>query len=265
MPYSRASKTTPEAAMWFDSHCHLHLCEERSSLEEVVGRARAAGVLEMLTVGIDLASSRRSIEIAESHGVKAAVGVHPNSSSEWTPGSEVALREMLSSDVVAAVGESGLDFYRDHATPEEQRIAFSAHIGLAKEYDKALVIHTRDSMDEALEVLASEGAPQKLIFHCWSGDERQLAAALGLGAHISFAGNVSFKNAADLRTAAGAVPHDRLLVETDSPYLSPEPHRGKPNEPRQVSFVGLAIAEARDISVHALAEQTTENARAVFG
>ena len=251
--------------MWFDSHCHLHLCEDHGSLEEVVGRARAAGVLDMLTVGIDVASSRRSIEIAELHGVRAAVGVHPNSSTEWTPGSEVALREMLSSEVVVAVGESGLDFYRDFATPEEQRIAFSAHIGLAKEYDKALVIHTRDSVGEALEVLRAEGPPPRSVFHCWSGDENQLRAALDLGAHISFAGNVSFKNAENLRAAAAAVPHDRLLVETDSPYLSPEPHRGKPNEPRHVSFVGLAIAEERHVSVHALAEQTTENARAVFG
>lgn len=251
--------------MWFDSHCHLHLCEENSSLDEVVGRAQAAGVLDMLTVGIDIASSRHSIEIAERYGVRAAVGVHPNSATEWTPGSEVALREMLSSDVVAAVGESGLDFYRDYATPEEQRIAFSAHIGLAKEFGKALVIHTRDSLDEAIEVLTAQGPPERLIFHCWSGNERQLDAALALGAHVSFAGNVSFKNAADLRERATAVAHDRLLVETDSPYLSPEPHRGKPNEPRQVSFVGLAIAQARGVSAHALAEQTTENARSIFG
>jgi len=219
----------------------------------------------MLTVGIDIASSRRTIEIAKSHGVRAAVGVHPNSSNAWTPGSEVALREMLSEPVVAAVGESGLDFYRDYATPEEQRIAFSAHIGLAKEYDKALVIHTRNSVDEALEVLRAEGPPPRFIFHCWSGDERQLKTALDLGAFISFAGNISFKSAADLRAAAAVVPEDRLLVETDSPYLSPEPHRGKPNEPRQVSFVGVAVAQARGVSVHALAERTSENARAAFG
>ncbi|MBW3594366.1 MAG: TatD family hydrolase [Actinobacteria bacterium] len=251
--------------MWFDSHCHLHLCEENAALDEVVGRARAAGVLDMLTVGIDVSSSRRSIDIAQRYGVRAAVGVHPNSSSGWTPATEVALREMLSSDEVAAVGESGLDFYRDYATPEEQRIAFSAHIGLAKEFDKALVIHTRDSVDDALEVLRGEGAPRRFIFHCWSGDEHQLELAVDLGAYISFAGNVSFKNAADLRDRAAAVPHDRLLVETDSPFLSPEPHRGKPNEPRHVSFVGVAVAEARRVSVHALAEQTTENAHAVFG
>ena len=251
--------------MWFDSHCHLHLCEENGPLDEVVGRARDAGVLEMLTVGIEIESSRRSIEIAERYGIKAAVGVHPNSSMGWTPEAEMSLREMLSSDVVAAVGESGLDFYRDYASPEEQRIAFSAHIGLAKESGKALVIHTRDSLDEALEVLAAEGPPDRFVFHCWSGDERQLDLAVELGAHVSFAGNVSFKNAEDLRTAAAAVPRDRLLVETDSPFLSPEPHRGKANEPRHVAFVGVAVARARGVPVHLLGEQTTENARAVFG
>lgn len=250
--------------MWFDSHCHLHICEEDASLDAVVGRARDAGVAEMVTVGIDVQSSLRSIEIAERYEIKAAVGVHPNSAMEWTPDAEAALTEMLSKDVVAAVGESGLDFYRDYAAPEEQRVAFSAHIGLAKTTDKALIIHTRASLDEALDVLAAEGPPSRFVFHCWSGDERQLHLALELGAHVSFAGNVSFKNAGDLRVAAAAVPVDRLLVETDSPYLSPEPHRGKPNEPRQVPLVGLAVAEARGVSVDEVARQTTENARALF-
>ena len=251
--------------MWFDSHCHLHLCEENGPLDDVVGRAHAAGVVDMLTVGIDIESSRRSVELAERYGCKAAVGVHPNSSLAWSDSTEKELTSLLESDVVVAVGESGLDFYRDHSPPEMQRIAFSAHIGLAKEHGKALVIHTRDSMDEALEVLASEGAPDRFIFHCWSGNEDQLKAALELGAYISFAGNVSFKNAQNLRDAAAAVPADRILVETDSPYLSPEPHRGKPNEPRQVSFVGVAVAAARQVAVPALAEQTIANTRAVFG
>lgn len=250
--------------MWFDSHCHLHLCEENGSVGEVVDRARGAGVVGMLTVGIDVPSSRRSVEIAREFGVKAAVGVHPNSATEWNEDAEAALRALLSSDVVAAVGESGLDFYRDYAPADAQRVAFAAHIRLAKEYGKVLVIHTRDSVDEALGMLASEGPPERFIFHCWSGDGSQLREALDLGAHISFAGNVSFKNASDLREAAATVPDDRLLVETDSPFLSPEPHRGKPNEPRQVSFVGLAVAETRRVPASVLADRTSNNAAAIF-
>lgn len=250
--------------MWFDSHCHLHLCEDNGTVDEVVGRARAAGVTDMLTVGIEVGSSRRSVEIASRLGVRAAVGVHPNSATEWNDSAEAELRELLSDEVVAAVGESGLDFYRDYAPADAQRVAFAAHIDLAKTFSKALVIHTRDSLTEALELLEEVGPPERFIFHCWSGDEEQLESALRLGAHISFAGNVSFKNAANLRIAAAAVPDDRLLVETDSPYLSPEPHRGKPNEPRQVSFVGLAVAEARGVPPSTVAELTTRNAAAVF-
>ena len=250
--------------MWFDTHCHLHLCEENAPLDEVIGRAHAAGVLEMLTVGIDVPSSRASVDIARKYGAKAAVGIHPNSAGEWNEDAERELRELISDEVVAAVGETGLDFYRDHTPPDVQKRVFEQHISLANEYGKPLTIHTRESIDAALDVLAEHPVDRAAVFHCWSGDETQLKRALELGAYISFAGNVSFKNAADLRVAAAAVPHDRLLVETDSPYLSPVPHRGKPNEPRQVSFVGVAVAAAREVSVHTLAEQTLENARAVF-
>ncbi|MGH2807180.1 MAG: TatD family hydrolase [Actinomycetota bacterium] len=252
--------------MWFDSHCHLHICEENAPVVEVISRATRSGVLEMTTIGIDVASSRRAVEIAEmGAGIYASVGLHPNSATEWDDTTATALEELLQHERVVGVGESGLDFYRDSAPPEVQREVFAAHIELAKTHDKALVIHTRESLDDALDVLAELGPPARLVFHCWSGDaERQLTTAVDLGAYISFAGNVSFKNADNLRTAATAVPHDRLLVETDSPYLTPVPHRGKPNEPRQVTFVGLTIAQAREQSVHLVAEQTTQNARRLF-
>ncbi len=251
--------------MWFDSHCHLHLCASDDSLDAIVGRAHAAGVLDIVTVGIDITSSARSVEIASKYGVMASVGVHPNFAREWTDSSADALRDLLAHDRVVAVGESGLDFYRDHAPHDVQRKVFSAHIALAKESGKALIIHTRDSVDAAIDQLAAEGPPDRVVFHCWSGNTLQLTAALDLGAYISFAGNVSFKNAGALRDAAVATPHDRLLVETDSPFLAPEPHRGKTNEPRLVPFVGVAVAEARGTSAHALAEQTTNNARMLFG
>lgn len=250
--------------MWFDSHCHLHLCEENSEVPEILDRALRAGVTEMLTVGIDLPSSRRALELAEHDGVRAAVGVHPNSSTQWDTDTASAIGELLKDPRVTAVGETGLDFYRDAAPPETQKRTFADHIELSKTYDKTMVIHTRDSLDETLDVLRDVGPPRRFVFHCWSGDMEQLEAALELGAHISFAGNVSFKSAENLRDAARAVPAERLLVETDSPFLSPVPHRGKPNEPRLVTSVGVAVANARGDSVDQIAAQTTGNARGLF-
>jgi TatD DNase family protein len=250
--------------MWFDSHCHLHLCETGTP-SQLVEAAAAAGVEGMVTIGIDVASSLRALELASDQRVFAAVGLHPNSADEWGPETEARLEELVSADRVVAVGETGLDFYRDHVTPEQQRPVFEAHIDLAKRHDKALVIHTRSSIDAAMEVLASVGPPDRFVFHCWSGDRDQLARALEMGATISFAGNVSFKNAQDLRDAAMAVPADRLLVETDSPYLTPVPHRGEPNEPSHVALVGEAVAIARGQDVGTLARSTTANARRFFG
>lgn len=250
--------------MWFDSHCHLHLCESGSAAD-FVAAAMAAGVEAMVTVGIDVGSSRRAVELAADPRVFAAVGVHPNSADEWGDPAAAAIDELLSSERVVAIGETGLDFYRDHVAPEVQRPAFEAHIDLAKRHDRALVIHTRSSVDEALDVLELQGPPERFVFHCWSGDEAQLTRALELGATISFAGNVSFKNAQNLRDAATRVPEDRILVETDSPYLAPVPHRGKPNEPSRVAAVGAAVATARGQEVEVFARLATANARRFFG
>ena len=252
--------------MWFDSHCHLHLCaEEADPLSQVVARAKAAGVSQMLAVGIDVASSERALELSDGVEVFASAGLHPNSATEWSDGVRERIDTLLDEERVVAVGETGLDFYRDHASPAVQREAFAAHIERAKGHDKTLVIHTRDSVDAAIDMLRELGPPNRLIFHCWSGDTAQLAGALSLGSYVSFAGNVSFKNAQSIRDAAVDVPADRLLVETDSPYLSPEPYRGKPNEPARVVQVGEALAAARSVPVESLAEQTVANARTVFG
>ena len=176
-----------------------------------------------------------------------------------------AIAELAADERVVGIGESGLDFYRDHAAPAAQAKAFDAHIELALETSRPLIIHTRESIDVALTTLESRDDVPRVIFHCWSGDREDLRRALELGAYISFAGNVSYKSAQNLRDAAALVPGDRLLVETDSPYLAPVPHRGKSNEPAFVADVGAAVAEARSESVDEIAKTTTANARSVFG
>ncbi len=250
--------------MWFDSHCHIHLCETARP-DQIIESAGASGVSAMVTVGIDVGSSKQAIDLARDERVHACVGLHPNSASDWDGDTVGGIEELVALPVVVAVGETGLDFYRDYAEPADQDRAFRDHIELAKRFDKALVIHTRDSIDAALDVLEDEVAPDRFVFHCWSGDESQLDRALEMGAYVSFAGNVSFRNAENLRALAALVPSERLLVETDAPYLTPEPHRGRPNEPGHVPLVGEAVAGARKEDAASLARTTTDNARRFFG
>ena len=219
----------------------------------------------MVTVGIDVDSSRRCADIAQEFGIWASAGVHPNDSLTWNDDAAREIESLVRLDRVVAVGETGLDFYRDRSSPEAQRRAFADHIELAKASEVALVIHTRESVDAAMDMMERAGPPDRFVFHCWSGDEAQLARALDMGAWISFAGNVSFKNAEDLRAAARLTPEDRLLVETDSPFLAPVPHRGRANEPAFVADVGGAVARARGVSIEHVAVTTFANANALFG
>ncbi|MFN2587472.1 MAG: TatD family hydrolase [Actinomycetota bacterium] len=249
--------------MWFDSHCHLF--DVAAVPADAVARAAAAGVAEMLVCGTDHATSLRAVELARLPGVWAAAGLHPTSAKEWGTGVAERIESLLRRDRVVAVGESGLDMYWDTSYLDLQREVFRAHVSWAKEHDKALVVHTRSSVDEALQTLQDESPPERFVFHCWSGDAAQLERALALGAYVSFAGNVTFKNAAPLRELAARVPGDRLLVETDSPYLAPVPHRGKPNEPAYAALVGTAVAAARGEPPERVAEATTLNARRLLG
>ncbi len=247
--------------MWFDSHCHLQLCSGDAAA--VVSRARDAGVTSVLTAATDLASSRRCMELAALDGVYAAVGVHPNSATGWNADAAAQLEGLAADPRVAAIGESGLDFYRDDTPRDAQQDAFSAHIDIAVRYDKALVIHTRDSVEAALDVLEKR-APQRCVFHCWSGDETALRRAVSIGAYVSFAGNVTFKSAQTLRDLVRLVPPERLLVETDSPYLSPVPHRGQENEPARAALVGVAVAQILDRPAGWVAERSSANAHELF-
>lgn len=248
--------------MWFDSHCHLHLCDDPAG---AVAEAAARGVTSLVAVGIDVASSRTALALARAHDVVSSAGVHPNSALEWDDAAAETVDELLGDERVVGVGETGLDFYRETAPADRQRAAFADHVDLAKKHGKCLIVHTRDSLVETIEMLEASGPPESLVFHCWSGGAEAMERALALGAYVSFAGNVTFKNAPELRAAAAAVPAGRLLVETDSPFLAPAPHRGKPNEPALLPVTGGVVAEVRGVPVEEVARLTAANARRAFG
>jgi TatD DNase family protein len=250
--------------IWIDSHCHLDSLE--GDLDEALQRAASAGVGTMITIGTDLPSSREAVRIAAAHdGVYATVGIHPYDAEDFDEVAGAEIERLAGEPGVVAVGEVGLDFYRDHSSPEAQHRAFEAQIALAKRLGKPMVMHIRDAFPQVVAQLEEAGPPETLIFHCFSGGAAEAEVAVGMGGFVSFAGNVSYKTAEGLRDAARAVPLDRLLVETDSPYLSPVPHRGKPNEPRNVTDVGAALAAATGRPVEEIAEATTSNARRAFG
>jgi TatD DNase family protein len=248
---------------WVDSHCHPQWCT--GGADAAIERARAAGVAVMVVVGTDLASSREAIELAGRHpDVLATVGLHPHDASklddEWA-----ALVELAREPNVVAIGEAGFDYHYLHSSADAQDTAFRAHIALAHELDRALVIHSREAWDDTFAVLASEGVPRNTVFHCFTGGPDQARRALDLGAAISFSGIVSFKTADDVRAAAALCPPDRLLVETDAPYLAPVPYRGRENEPALVGYVGEALATAVGRNAVTVAEQTAAVARRCFG
>lgn len=248
--------------MWFDSHCHLYDVEDPS---QAIEEARAAQVLGILVLGVDVASSEAAAAMADGTMVWSAAAFHPSETKGWDPSWAEEIDRLLADDRVVAVGESGLDHHWDTSFNDDQEAAFRSHIALAKKHSKPLVIHTRASVGAALEVLEDAGPPPALVFHCWSGTSAEMGSALALGSHISFAGNISFKKSDALREVAAEVPADRLLIETDSPYLTPEPFRGRKNQPANVVHVGAAVAAARSSSPEDIAAITTRNARELFG
>jgi TatD DNase family protein len=230
-----------------------------------VAEAAAAGVEKIIAIGVGRASSEAAVALTERHpGVFAAVGVHPNDADAFSAADEVWIRELLAHPGVVAVGECGLDHYRDHARPEAQRRAFSAQIGLAREAGLPLVIHTRDAADETFAMLESEAGDHPVVLHCFSLPER-LAEAAERGYMLSFAGPVTFPKSLALQRAAREAPAELLLVETDSPYLAPVPRRGRPNRPANVAHTLRFVAALRGVSEADLDALTTSNATRVFG
>ncbi len=239
---------------WADSHCHLTGLDEDADV--VVDRAVAAGVDVLVCVGTDLESSHAAVELAQRRPeVWAAVGLHPHDASRWDVEAD-GLEELLAQPRVVAVGECGLDYYYGHSPADVQQAAFRAQIRRAHQHDLPLVIHSRDAWDDTFAILNAEGAPRRTIFHCFTGDAEIARMALDLGAFLSFSGIVSFKNAADVRGAAAVAPLDRVLVETDTPYLAPVPHRGRENRPAYLPDVGAALAAAMGESVDVIARAT---------
>jgi TatD DNase family protein len=243
-----------------DSHAHLDGLEEPAA---VVERALEAGVTRIVTIGTGIDSSRAALALADEHeGVFAALGVDPHQAASPDAGRLEELRALLEHPKAIAVGETGLDNARRYASPAEQRKLFDAQLALADELGLPVVVHSRDAESETAEALASFTGT--VILHCFSSPGL-LATALERRYFVSFAGNVSYPKASDLRDAAGSVPPDRLLVETDSPYLAPQPVRGRPNEPAHVVHTIAALAEVRRVEASALAAQTHTNASAAFG
>lgn len=254
--------------MLVDAHCHLtgsYLAEDQ--VEATLVRARAAGVTGFIAVGTDLEDSRAVLELAgRIPGVQASLGVHPHEAKSWSPAVASELARLLAAPAVRFVGETGLDWHYDLSPRDVQEAAFRAQIRLARSLGKPLMIHTRAAPAATLQVLEEEGAGEvRGIIHCFSEDRAFAARALDLGFYLSFSGIATFKKAEAVRDVAAWAPADRILVETDAPFLAPVPYRGKPNEPGYVRFTAEAVAELRGIPSRQLAELTTRNLEALCG
>lgn len=255
--------------MLFDTHAHLDQEEFDEIRDDVISRAAAANVNHIVCIGTTATASRKCLEIAARYdAVTAAVGIQPNYVAEAAPGDWDEIVKMADAPWVVAIGETGLDRYWDYAPFEQQQDYFDRHMRLAQKRDLPFVVHMRDCDADIMKMLreAHQRGPLKGIMHSFTGNAEMAAECVDLGMHISFAGMVTFKKSQALRDCAATVPSDRLLIETDSPYLSPDPFRGKkPNEPARVLHTAQCLAEVRGVSLETLASQTTANAMQLFG
>jgi TatD DNase family protein len=245
-----------------DTHCHLFLLQDQPS--SAVEAARAAGVDTIVCAGIDPETSRRSIELAESfRGVFATAGMHPHDASRFDAAAGAQIEELLANPQVVAVGECGLDFFRMRSPRQDQERVFSLHVSLSRETGLPLVVHVRDAWPSILRLL-DEGSADRVVLHCFSGDVDIARECAARGWFLSFAGNITYPKNESLRNAAASVGLDRILVETDSPYLSPQKLRGRDNEPANVRSVIEEIARCRGMPFESVREATSMNARAAF-
>jgi len=253
-----------------DSHCHLDLMG--IPVADAVARARAVGIVRVVQIGIDVPTSRWSAETAAGHdAVLATVALHPNEAPRLAAKGELEaaldeIEQLAALPRVRGVGETGLDYFRTPAAGlSSQQESFRRHIDIAKRHGLALVIHDRDAHGDVLRVLLEEGAPERVVFHCFSGDAEMARVCSDRGYVMSFAGNITFKNAQPLREALAVAPLDQILVETDAPFLTPMPYRGRPNGPYLVPLTLRCIAEVKRVDLDAVCEAVTTTGGTVFG
>jgi TatD DNase family protein len=255
--------------MLIDSHAHIQGKEYAGELEAVIDRARDAGVEKIVVVGGagDMSSNTEAIALAASYtDIYATVGMHPHDAKDVGEVEIGKLKELTAQSKVVAVGEAGLDYYYSHSPHDVQRRVFTQFIHMARETGLPVVVHERDAAKDAAELLRSEGAGRlRGVIHCFTGDYEAASEYLDLGFYLSFTGIVTFKNAQPLRDVVSRVPLERMLVETDSPYLTPVPHRGKRNEPAFVRFVAETIATLKEVPLETVAKVTSDNVHALFG
>jgi TatD DNase family protein len=252
----------------FDSHAHLNQSEFDADREEMIARARAAGVERIVTVGYNVASSVDNIALAQSHaGLFAAVGIQPNDAASAAPGGWERIVELVRSPGVVAIGETGLDCYWKTSPLAVQQDYFDRHLRLSQEIGLPFIVHTRDSDAEVLGMLRDAYARGPLlgVMHSFTGSEATAAECVAMGLYVSFAGMVTFKKSDELRALAATIPADRILIETDAPYLSPHPLRGKRNEPAHLAHTAECLAAVRGVGAEEFTEQTTANAERLFG
>jgi TatD DNase family protein len=252
--------------MLIDSHTHLEMPEFRDDLSEVLQRAEDSGVEYIFTVGTEKRDWRRALEIAQSYpSVYAVLGVHPHNAKEIDDRTYPILKKLCQNEKVKAYGEIGLDFFRNHSPRDVQLRRFREQIGLAKELKLPIVVHDREAHRETLEILKSETAGEHGgIIHCFSGDEQMATACINMGFYISIPGSITYKHANPFHEIVKRLPLESLLVETDAPFLTPVPFRGKRNEPSYVRYTAQKVAEIKKVSFEKVAEITTENALRVY-
>jgi TatD DNase family protein len=251
--------------MLIDTHAHLDSAEFKADIENVISRSLAAGVIAIVTVGTDLESSRQAVMLAQQHpSVYAAVGIHPHEAAQANPDHLTALLRLSQHEKVVAIGEIGLDFYRNLSPTEVQKEIFIAQLELAQRAGKPVIIHDRQAHRETMSILRERAKDLRGVLHCFSGDLEMAQQAAKMGFSISLAGPVTFQNARGLHALVRELPLEDLMIETDCPYLAPHPYRGQRNEPAYVRFIATRIAALKAVPFEHVAQVTTENAKRVF-